>query len=98
MHDPWELTEEQQQKLNAWLQEKWNGAKLCPICNQDTLALESALAEVGVFVAGGGIYAGSPSYPCAVLICTNCGYTLLFNAVLSGIVPGTDKEGKDGPK
>jgi hypothetical protein len=34
-----------------------------------------------------GMYLGGPSYPCVMVVCSNCGYTMFHNAVVIGVVP-----------
>lgn len=70
----------------AWLNEKWKGSKACPICLTDkwspTEVLEMRQHEGGNMIIGGG----SSLYPLFQILCTNCGYVHMFNAVISGVL------------
>src|SRR2546430_7505413 len=37
--------------------------------------------------SGGGVIVGGPTYPLLVVTCVNCGYTVLVNAIVAGVVP-----------
>lgn len=69
-----------------WLESKWTTPKLCPICstNQWTVTelIEARSFEGGNLIIGGG----SGLFVFFQVICTNCGFTHLFNANLAGIV------------
>jgi hypothetical protein len=59
----------------------------CPACKRPHLSLADTLLEVRPF-HGGMFFAGGPVYPHAAVICTFCGHTMFFNAVILGLLPG----------
>ena len=92
------MSEEEQEaerdRAFAWLQAKWLApAKQCPICLANAWTV-SEVVEVRPF-SGGGLVIGGTVFPVFMLICNNCGYSLMFNAVISGVVKppesGTDE-------
>jgi hypothetical protein len=85
--DQGRLTTAEQQLVSDWLETKWVGEKCCPICKMDKW-------NAGVFVStelnmGSTevILGGCSVTPHIQLVCSNCGNTLIFNAVLLGIIP-----------
>jgi predicted nucleic-acid-binding Zn-ribbon protein len=73
------------EKVADWLNEKWKGHKLCPICNNNNWGIGERPVEVREFHSG-GLVVGGPVYPLITVTCGVCGYTLLFNAVVTGLV------------
>lgn len=74
-----------QKQIAAWLNEKWaSPSKNCPVCTANNWILGEELVEVRPF-QGGGLVVGGPVFPKFMIICSNCGHTLLFNAALAGI-------------
>lgn len=68
-----------------WLNEKWEGNKLCPVSGHNDWTLANELVEVRPF-SGGGFVVGGNVYPHVMLTCSECGYTLLFSAVRMGLL------------
>jgi len=93
-----ELTEEQMEQFQSWLAERWTGTKECPICATNNWTLGSHLVSPTIYRSGGGLVIGGLAYPLAMIICSNCGYTNFFNAVLIGLVPGEEEEEKAAAK
>ena len=86
-----ELTVEQIDIVKAWMKEKWRGGSNCQICQANHWNVAKHLV-LPLTYSEGSTSMGGASYPQAMLICTNCGQTLLFNAVIMGIVPGGEGE------
>lgn len=82
--DKWQWNDKQQQLINVWLTNKWGANKQCPMCGHVSW---SAGPMPGLVVRGandsGDMMAGG--YPCVVVTCTNCGNTILVNAIVAGI-------------
>ncbi len=72
--------------LTTWLNQKWRGQKLCFICGSNNWGISDKPVEIREFHAG-GLVVGGPVYPAVMVICNVCGYTLLFNALVPGILP-----------
>lgn len=73
------------QLVEAYIKTKWAGAVPCPVCKHDDWTIgdvfdapvrTEAPQEPGLPVQ---VYAHVP------VICTTCGYTMLFNAVWAGV-------------
>lgn len=71
----------------AWLAEKWIGSKNCPICSSDAWTV----TEVSLLRIAGGD--GREYFPVFHALCTVCGFTHSFSAVLAGVTaPPVDPE------
>lgn len=86
---------EQMQAIHDWLKSKAIIGKLCPMCEVGHLSLAGSPAHLIVGDPNGATLLGS-SYPCFVMICHNCGHTLMFNSITAGVqkLPGSS-EGKE---
>lgn len=78
------LSEEQQKKIRAWFEEKWQGP--CSVCGstdwaigRDTVSLQVKANQM----------IGGRAYVHVMCMCTNCGNTHFFNAIHMGIVEET---------
>jgi len=98
-NDLTEMSQAQKDHVHAWIQNKWTGPKECPICGveqwerSDHIFMSPAVNGGNVFLTAG------PIYPFVMLICKNCGYTHLFNALVMtvpnlGITPMEDGNAK----
>jgi hypothetical protein len=88
------ITDDQSKKLIAWLEEKWQGEKKCPVCQHTNWTLNSLIYKLipfdqGVFIAGG------PVYPVVPVICNNCGNVMFFNALKTGLIDQPKKESQN---
>lgn len=90
-HEP--LTPLDREKFATLLNERWDGQKECPICKKNEWLLSDYLAEVRTFTKG-SILLGAPVYPVVVVTCRVCGNTLLFNAIVLGLVKPPPPEQK----
>ena len=73
------------QKVVGWLNRQWQGAKLCPICKNNNWTIIERPVELREFHEG-GLVIGGPIYPLISITCKVCGHTLLFNAIVAGLV------------
>lgn len=80
------------QKAANWLNSKWTGQKVCPICKNNNWHIPEELSEARAFF-GGGFVVGGPIAPLLCVTCSNCGHVLNFNALVMGLV-GDDKDKK----
>lgn len=87
-----ELTPKEKEIALAWLNEKWVTDKGCPICTSNQWRIGDALVAPMNSTPGGGVMIGGPTYPQLMLICTNCGHTHYFNAVVMGLVKSKPKD------
>ena len=86
-------TENEKQKIALeWLQEKWpDENRVCEICNSKNWQIAQDLITSGKFEDGKTNFNG-PIYPQIMVICTTCGNTKYFNAVIAGVVKQNDIE------
>jgi len=73
------------QKIVDWLNRQWQGPKVCPICKNNNWSISEKLLELREF-HGGGLVVGGPVYPLISITCKVCGHTLLFNAIVAGLL------------
>jgi len=79
------------EKVVNWLNRQWQGAKVCPICKNNNWNISEKPVELREF-HGGGFVVGGPVYPLISIICKICGYTLLFNAIVAGLLAPEQKD------
>lgn len=83
------------QEIVRFLNERWSGLKVCPVCQNNNWNIPDKLVEVREY-SPGKLVIGSPVYPLIPLTCTVCGNTILFNAIVAGILekpkPDTPEE------
>jgi predicted nucleic-acid-binding Zn-ribbon protein len=79
-----DVRQAQRDRATTWVREKWRAPTNCPICG-NTIWTVTDVAQVMPFRAG-GIFIGGPVTPVFMLICTNCGYTMVFNAAIASVV------------
>jgi len=76
------LTEEEKKAVVDWINKRAPGMT-CGVCGQKHFILgDHAIA--GFVHSGGGLALGGVTYPQIMVICTNCGHTINFNAVVIG--------------
>jgi hypothetical protein len=73
------------QKLIQHLSEKWHG-KACPMCNSGPWAIGTEIFELREFHGGNFVLESSKILPVVNVTCTNCGNTILINAITAGLV------------
>ena len=74
------------EKALRWVEQNWVGQKACVICGNSGWLIGDVVGEMRR-VSPGPRWLPKPSssYPMIVLSCENCGYTLLFNAMVLGV-------------
>jgi len=85
------LTSEQYQKLVAYVQSKWKAPYRCASCEANQWSVPDELFQLMQYTPG-SIAIGGPVIPFAPVTCTNCGNTILINAIIAGLVDQTPKE------
>lgn len=88
------LTPADKQKVVDWLNKKGKTAN-CPVCQANSWMVGDDLINAMLF-AGNNVIIGGPTYPMAILVCTNCAYTRHFMAVPIGLLPGGEEGPPDG--
>jgi hypothetical protein len=89
------LDDQLKQKLDASL-----GRTLpehgCPFCRSSELRIADRIFYMADYDAKGMVL-GGPTIPVVAVICLTCGHTMLFNAVVLGLVPSGDADKKEAP-
>lgn|ERR1700685_838963 len=93
---PQELSPEDRRKIKEWLDRK-GVSQTCPACKQDKLLPDSKLACAPIFSFASGMNMSS-LLPAVLVYCENCGYEMLFNAVIMGLAPVSHETPKGDAK
>ena len=82
-----ELSQEAYDKAVDWITTQW-GTSDCPFHGPTDWYVGRVLAEARSYgpVAG---FSNKSVYPFIVVTCTKCGYSVLVNAIVAGVVPST---------
>jgi len=80
------LSEDEIKKIDEWFKAKWNPSYACPISGHTSWQIGEHLV-VPPSLGATGIALSGPVYPQVMVLCSGCGFTLFFNAVLMGIWP-----------
>jgi predicted nucleic-acid-binding Zn-ribbon protein len=80
-------------RLHAFIESKWKHGP-CPVCQTDSWIVGSEIGEMSMSeIYATDVMAASSVYPLFPIFCTNCGYTLLFNAQIAGLAgPESESE------
>lgn len=87
----------EKRRAMAWVLKHWKSDNLCPICGArrwvvgDVVQLQPLVRM--------GYPATAEVFPMFPFVCGTCGYTMLFNALISGVIerPNTDHYGFPRP-
>jgi hypothetical protein len=71
-------------KMINYLREKWAG-RPCPLCAVGNWTVQTSAFELRQFYEGNMVL-GGPIIPVVPVVCTNCGNTVLVNALIAGVV------------
>ena len=71
-------------EFNEWLTEHSWELPQCPVSKTSNWQLAPNLVEFRQYHGGSMVVIGTKVYPAAMVICTDCGYTMFFNAVVAG--------------
>lgn len=84
------MTTHSSEKAIAFLQEKW-GDRACPMCGKGPWTVQDKVFQLSEYHSG-SLVVGGPLVPVIPVSCTNCGHTVLVNAIIAGAVK------PDGPQ
>lgn len=73
------------ERIIQYLQEKWKSAP-CPMCGKNHWSVQENAFELREYRDGNMVIGGVPIIPVIPIICSNCGNTILINAILAGLV------------
>ncbi|PWK98196.1 hypothetical protein [Hallerella porci] len=76
-------------KMNAQWQDK-----TCPICRAKNWQIEEGAYELREFQGGNLVLGNGSIIPVVPIMCRNCGYTILFNAIVNGLVKNKQNDEK----
>jgi len=81
-----DFSKEQADRVMAFIKSKWSPTFSCPCCGSKDWQATPKLFQVTEYVKSSGIALRAGSvFPVIPVMCTNCGYTLLINALIAGI-------------
>lgn len=83
-------------KFIEYLQGKW-GERKCPMCGGGPWTVQDTTFQLIMFYEG-GLAVGGPVLPVVPVVCTNCGHTVLVNAIISGVVQQIPAPAREEPK
>lgn len=86
------LSQSQLQFIKDELLTKWTGLQECPLCSQVEWSLGDSVFRLSEFHIEGGLRLSGPSVPVLPITCSNCGNTVLINALVSGILAVEEAE------
>lgn len=76
---------EKREQALKWLEDKWpEDRRECECCGSKDWTVAGHLVMAALFT--GEFTIGGSVYPHILVICTNCGNSKLFNAIVAGIV------------
>ena len=78
------IPKEDIQKAIAWIDEHWTGQKACPICENTRWGVADLIGEVQMTTLNGDLT--GKAYPLVIVTCQTCGYTVLLNALVIGLI------------
>ena len=94
------LTQEEKKEIADWISKRAPDLR-CSVCGQKHFVLADHVIA-GFIHSGGGLALGGATYPQVMVICTNCGHTIQFNAVVIGALkppaPEASKEEAKEPE
>ena len=81
------LTEEQRAKLIKKLEEVWPPPRTCSSCSKQNWSITDRIMELREFNQGSMVLGGDQTLiPTVVASCNSCGNTVVFNAILLGLI------------
>lgn len=76
------LTPGEKSLVTSWLNSKWTNNNRCPISGDNSWRVGDFIVHTAAY---SGVMMSGPTYPHVAVICSSCGYTIFFNAVMMGI-------------
>jgi len=89
-----ELSAEQKKEFIKFLNAKWNGPQICPICKDDNWIIPDIIFEARD--AKSSLLGRYKFSPLIELLCGTCGYILYFNPIISNIYKRDNIEESNG--
>ncbi|MCH7493368.1 hypothetical protein IIA16_01460 [bacterium] len=85
------LTQKQAAAFREWVGTRGTTDK-CPFCQKNSWMMGEYLVTPLV-TSSGNVQLGGIVHPLIPIVCTNCGHTLFFNAIVAGVMkadPGNE--------
>jgi ribosomal protein S27AE len=79
------MEETQRTRLVQHLEQKWTN-KNCTMCGESAWNVPEEIYELREFHGGGLVVGPVPIVPVLPVTCSNCGNTVLINAIVAGVV------------
>ncbi len=76
------------------LQNKWGSQHPCTMCGKGPWNVHESTYQLTEYNEG-NLVIGGPVIPVIPVICGNCGYTVLVNAILAGVVKHSTSPDKE---
>ena len=86
------LSQEEKDRAIKWLGERAKPPP-CPFCGSGNWTLAEHTVNVPIYTPN-TMMLGGPSYPCVMLVSEPCGHSVLFNAVVMGVIANPPPEKK----
>ena len=87
--DTGELTPQQVQKIVDWVKSHDKGGLTCPVCKSQKWTVGKHFVTPITLGPGLSTQLGGLTYPQIMLVSDECGFTLLMNAVVVGLLPSS---------
>lgn len=84
------LTDEQHKKATDFVTSNWKPPAHCPVCRNNKWTISREIYELRQF-HGGSLVVGGGIAPLLPVTCEVCGHTVLFNALVAGIIENPQK-------
>jgi hypothetical protein len=89
------LTVEEREKVREWIAAHSKLTHLmCSVCATNGWTIAEHLVQPLTLGEGQSVQIGGLGYPQAMMTCNNCAHTVLFNAVLMGVVAPSPPTGE----
>jgi hypothetical protein len=75
------------QYVLAYLSRMPGGVPVCPVSRHQSWGVAEYVGQAVVYPVNAARWLPETAYPFVMIICTGCGYTMLFNAVQLGLYP-----------
>ena len=76
------------------LEKLWSKNRICPICGNNQWTVNDTIFELREFQGGDLVVGAGQVYPIVPIMCSNCGYSIFLNAIISGAYPAQKQQEK----
>ncbi len=79
-NDDYTMDADELVRLNTWIRDKWKHGP-CSICGANSWTTNSKVC----LLLNPASLVNTTSFPVVLIYCTNCGHTLVVNAIIAGV-------------